>query len=123
MISDEIYEHLIFDETPHFSVASISASMRARTLLITGVSRVTTGWRVGITAGPAPVIKAMSFSVATLHLYRCCIPNGCCLCIFEPKVLQDEMAQMKETLKEEEIYSWICSAFIATARPQGAFMR
>ena len=127
VISDEIYEHLIFDETPHFSVASISASMRARTLLITGVSKgyAMTGWRVGITAGPAPVIKAMSSFQSQRYTCTAAVSQMAAAYAFsEPKVLQDEMAQMKETFKgRRDLFMDLVAASdgVTTARPQGAF--
>lgn len=58
IISDEIYEKLIYD-AKHFSVASTS---RENTIIINGVSKSysMTGWRIGYAAGPEDVIKAMS---------------------------------------------------------------
>ena len=62
LISDEIYEHLVFDGLKHISIASLSENMREKTLVITGISKgyAMTGWRVGIAAGPAPLIQAMA---------------------------------------------------------------
>jgi aspartate/methionine/tyrosine aminotransferase len=61
VISDEIYEHLVYAGHKHVSPASLSAEMRTRTLLVNSLSKTyaMTGWRVGYCAGPAPLIRAM----------------------------------------------------------------
>lgn len=60
VISDEIYEKLIF-EGKHFSIASISEELRARTVTINGGSKsyAITGWRLGYCGAPLPIAKAM----------------------------------------------------------------
>lgn len=60
VISDEIYEYLVYDRTEHVSIAALSDRMRAKTVVINGVSKshAMTGWRIGYAAGPLDVIKA-----------------------------------------------------------------
>ena len=62
VISDEIYEKLLYDGTEHLSIASIGEEIKKRTVVINGVSKAysMTGWRIGYAAGPAPLIKAMT---------------------------------------------------------------
>ncbi len=62
VISDEIYEKLIYDDTKFISFAAISKDAFERTLTLNGLSKTfsMTGWRLGYTAGPLEVIKAMS---------------------------------------------------------------
>lgn len=57
-LSDEIYEHLIYDEASHVSPASISG-MRDRTLLVSGFAKAYAmdGWRLGYLAGPRELVK------------------------------------------------------------------
>jgi aspartate aminotransferase len=61
VISDEIYETLIYDGRRHVSPASLSPDARGRTVLINSLSKTyaMTGWRVGYCAGPAEIIQAM----------------------------------------------------------------
>jgi aspartate/methionine/tyrosine aminotransferase len=61
VISDEIYEALVYDGKKHVSLPSISAEARARTLLVNSLSKTyaMTGWRVGYCAGPAWLVEAM----------------------------------------------------------------
>lgn len=60
VISDEIYDRLIYDNTKHISIASFM-DMPERTLLVNGVSKsfAMTGWRIGFAAGPSQLIEVM----------------------------------------------------------------
>lgn len=62
VISDEIYEKLIYDGNEHVSIASLGKEIKDLTILINGVSKAysMTGWRIGYAAGNHKVIKAMS---------------------------------------------------------------
>lgn len=61
ILSDEIYEKIIYDGRRHFSPAQIP-EMFERTIVVNGVSKAyaMTGWRIGFAAGPRPVIRAMT---------------------------------------------------------------
>ena len=61
VLSDEIYEKLIYGDTRFVSFASLSEDAYNRTLTLNGFSKTfsMTGWRLGYTAGPLDVIKAM----------------------------------------------------------------
>ncbi len=58
VISDEIYEHILYDGAVHYSLAA-EPGMAERTIIINGFSKAyaMTGWRLGWLAGPAPVVK------------------------------------------------------------------
>lgn len=62
IISDEIYEKLIYGDEEHISIASLSEDAYNRTVVINGVSKTysMTGWRIGYAAGPEEIIKLMS---------------------------------------------------------------
>jgi aspartate/methionine/tyrosine aminotransferase len=62
IISDEIYEKLIYDGLKFTSVASLSEKARNLTVIINGVSKSysMTGWRIGYAAGPKELISGMS---------------------------------------------------------------
>ncbi|BFU96997.1 MAG: Aspartate aminotransferase B [Nitrospira sp.] len=61
VISDEIYEKIIYDGTVHISIATLGTDIAARTIIINGVSKAyaMTGWRIGYAAGPRDLIAAM----------------------------------------------------------------
>lgn len=61
VLSDEIYEKLIYPGSEFRSFASFSPEIKALTIIVSGVSKAyaMTGWRIGWTIGPAAIIKAM----------------------------------------------------------------
>jgi len=62
IVSDEIYEKLVYNGVEHFSIAQLSESIKARTIVVNGVakSHSMTGWRIGYAAGNAGIVKAMT---------------------------------------------------------------
>jgi aspartate aminotransferase len=62
VISDEIYEKLIYDGARHVSIASLDREVQDRTIVVNGLSKshAMTGWRIGYAAGPAGIVKAMT---------------------------------------------------------------
>lgn len=62
VISDEIYEKLIYAGEKHFSIASVSDFMKEHTIIINGMSKTysMTGWRIGYLAAPTEIAKAIS---------------------------------------------------------------
>jgi aspartate aminotransferase len=62
VISDEIYEKLIYDGFMHTSIASLGQEIKNLTIVVNGVSKshAMTGWRIGFAAGPKDVITAMA---------------------------------------------------------------
>jgi len=62
VISDEIYEKLVYDDVKHFSIASFGEEIKNLTIVVNGVSKshAMTGWRIGYTASNAEIAKAMA---------------------------------------------------------------
>lgn len=62
VLSDEIYEHILFDGREFVSFGKACPELKERSLIVNGVSKAyaMTGWRVGYAAGPAPLVKAMT---------------------------------------------------------------
>ncbi len=62
VISDEIYEKLLYDGVLHFSIASLDNDIKNKTIVVNGLSKAyaMTGWRIGYAAGPKEIIKAMT---------------------------------------------------------------
>ncbi len=60
-MSDDMYEHLVFDGFQHATMAAVAPDLADRTLTVSGVSKTyaMTGWRIGFAAGPKALIKAM----------------------------------------------------------------
>ena len=62
VMSDDIYEHLVYDGFEFFTPAQLEPELHGRTLTVNGVSKAyaMTGWRIGYGAGPVELIKAMA---------------------------------------------------------------
>ena len=62
IVSDEIYEKLVYGENKHISIAQLSPELKDQTIVINGVSKShsMTGWRIGYAAGNKVIIEAMT---------------------------------------------------------------
>ncbi len=62
ILSDDMYEHLVFDGFQHATFAAVAPDLMERTLTVSGVSKTyaMTGWRIGFAGGPKPLIRAMT---------------------------------------------------------------
>ncbi len=62
IVSDEIYEKLVYGGVKHTSIAELSPELKKQTIIINGLSKshAMTGWRIGFAAGDAKIIKAMT---------------------------------------------------------------
>jgi aspartate aminotransferase len=62
VMTDDMYEHLVYDDFEFTTPAQIEPSLYPRTLTINGMSKAycMTGWRIGYAGGPEPLIKAMA---------------------------------------------------------------
>lgn len=104
IISDEIYEHLIYEGSAHVSIASLSPELYARTFVVNGVSKTysMTGWRIGFVAGASEVIAALTdlsshstSNAATFAQYAA---------IEALSGSQDSVKEMKKAFKERRDY-------------------
>ncbi|MEE9347687.1 MAG: pyridoxal phosphate-dependent aminotransferase [Robiginitomaculum sp.] len=87
ILSDDIYEHLVYDGFTFATMAEVAPDLFERTLTMNGVSKAyaMTGWRIGYGAGPKPLIKAMAKVMAQSTSNPCSISqwaataalNGC----------------------------------------------
>ena len=62
IVSDEIYEYLVYDGAEHISIASLSEEIKEHTIVVNGMSKAyaMTGWRIGYVAAPIHLAKAMT---------------------------------------------------------------
>ena len=78
ILSDEIYEHILFDGRKFLSFAAANPALKERTLTVNGVSKAyaMTGWRIGYGAGPKPLIAAMTKVQSQICSGACAIAQG-----------------------------------------------
>jgi aspartate aminotransferase len=62
VMTDDMYEHLVYDDFKFATIAQVEPRLYDRTLTVNGVSKAycMTGWRIGYAGGPVPLIKAMA---------------------------------------------------------------
>ena len=78
ILSDEIYRHINYTDTPTATPVQLDRSFYERTLIVSGVSKAyaMTGWRVGYGAGPAKLIKAMNKIQSQTTSHTCSIAQA-----------------------------------------------
>ena len=78
ILSDDIYEHLVFDGHRFTSILNVAPDLRNRTLLVNGVSKVfaMTGWRLGYAAGPSDIISSMNVVQGQSLTHACSISQA-----------------------------------------------
>lgn len=123
VISDEIYEHLIY-EGEHVSIASLGEEIKARTIIINGVSKTyaMTGWRIGFAAAPAEIAKIM----ANVQSHASSNPNSIAQAATVAALSggKEEVEMMKKAFVERRDYmvSRINSIEgVSCKKPNGAF--
>jgi aspartate aminotransferase len=62
VLTDDMYEHLVYGDFEYTTIAQVEPALYDRTLTMNGVSKAyaMTGWRIGYAGGPEPLIKAMA---------------------------------------------------------------
>jgi aspartate aminotransferase len=124
IVSDEIYEKLIYGDSKHVSIAQLSSELKEQTIIINGVSKShsMTGWRIGYAAGNEKIIKAMT----NLASHSTSNPTtsaqyGTIAAYTGPKEPVEEMRQAFEN-RLNVIYDKLVSIpGFTCVKPQGAF--
>ncbi|MDK2869142.1 MAG: aminotransferase [Pyrococcus sp.] len=124
IISDEVYEHFIYDGAKHYSIAALDG-MFGRTITVNGFSKTfaMTGWRLGFVVAPSWVIEKM----VKFQMY-----NATCPVTFiqyaAAKALRDERSwkAVEEMRKEYErrrnlVWKRLNEMGLPTVKPKGAF--
>lgn len=142
VLSDEIYEHILFDGRRFVSFGKACPALRERSLILNGVSKsyAMTGWRVGYAGGPAPLIKAMNTVQSQSCTSVCSVAQAAALAALEGP--QESVSQFREAFErrrnlvvqgiakvpgltlaapEGAFYAYIgCAALIGATTPSGA---
>ena len=127
LVSDEIYEKLVFEGNQQISMAALSPELYASTITVNGFSKAyaMTGWRLGYAAGPAPVMQAMG----ALQSHCASAPttfaqNGAIAALEQAEKGAASIAQMVKAFDErrQRIYA-LMSAIpgVKCPKPTGAF--
>jgi len=81
ILTDDMYEHLVFDDFEFTTIAQVEPKLYDRTLTMNGVSKgySMTGWRIGYAGGPEPLIKAMGKMISQTTSNPCSISQWAAL--------------------------------------------
>ena len=126
VISDEIYEKLVYDGEKHYSIAQASDYMKEHTVVINGVSKsyAMTGWRIGYLGAPTEIAKAVSSMQSHTTSNACSISQYASVEALTSKESDAFIVKMQQTFDErrkiafeklKEIEGFVC------AKPSGAF--
>ncbi|MFL2806662.1 MAG: pyridoxal phosphate-dependent aminotransferase [Paracoccaceae bacterium] len=124
LISDEIYEHIIFDKNQHLSILNIEPDLKSRTIIINGVSKshAMTGWRIGFGAGPEQLIKMMKKVQSQTTSNPCSISQWASVTALSnsTKLVEGfkEKFQYRRDLMLKELYK---NKLLRFKKPSGAF--
>ena len=124
ILSDEIYEKLVYDETKHVSVASISKEAYDLTITVNGFSKAyaMTGWRIGYMGAPEAVAKAVDSIQSHSTSHPCSFAQRGAIAALKGD--QQPLADMREEfdLRRNYMYDRITKIPNITAvKPDGAF--
>ncbi len=124
IIADEIYEKLVYDNFEFISFASLSDTIKERTVTINGISKAysMTGWRLGFAAGPEDVIKGINKIQSHSTSNASSISQHAAI-----EALSGPQDAVEEMRKEfEERRNFLCDALnlingVTCHKPEGAF--
>jgi aspartate aminotransferase len=124
IVSDEIYEKLVYGDHKHVSIAQISPELKEQTIIINGLSKShsMTGWRIGYAAGNKEIIKAMT----NLASHSTSNPTttaqyGAIAAYSGPQDAVEEMRQAFESRLNRIYDRLIQIPGVTCIKPQGAF--
>ncbi len=124
IISDEIYEKLLYGNTAHCSIAAAHPPARELTVVINGVSKAyaMTGWRMGYAAGPKPVIGKL---IALTGQQNSGIPGfvqrACVRALRGPQEEVEAMRREFQARRDLMLERMLAIPNLTCHRPEGAF--
>ena len=106
VLSDEIYEHLMYEGFEAFSILQVAPELRDRTVIVNGLAKAfsMTGWRMGFAAGPKDVIAAMAKVQSQSTSNACSITQKAAICaLMEPRTFLNDWL---EKFAERRLVVW-----------------
>lgn len=124
VLTDDMYEHLVFGDFVYYTPAQVEPQLYDRTLTMNGVSKAyaMTGWRIGYAAGPLPLIKAMDMIQGQQTSGACSVAQWAAVEALNGP--QDFITESKKAFEERRdlVVSMLNQATgIVCPKPEGAF--
>jgi aspartate aminotransferase len=124
LLSDDIYEHLVYDGFEFVTPAALEPTLKPRTLTMNGVAKAyaMTGWRIGYAGGPAELIKAMAKVQSQSTSNPCSISQAATVAALEgPQDFIPERAAVFKRRRDLIVDLLNQAPGIRCHRPEGAF--
>lgn len=124
VLTDDMYEHLVFGDFVYYTPAQVEPALYDRTLTMNGVSKAyaMTGWRIGYAAGPLPLIKAMDMIQGQQTSGACSVAQWAAVEALNGP--QDFITESKKAFEERRdlVVSMLNQASgLVCPKPEGAF--
>ena len=125
VMSDDIYEHLVYDDAEFATIAEVAPDLQSRSLTVNGVSKAyaMTGWRIGYGAGPSELIKGMNIVQSQSTSHACSISQHAAVEALRrgSAAVADFVGQFGE--RRDIVLQKLAAVpgFECKTRPQGAF--
>ena len=124
VLTDDIYEHLVYDDTRFVTIAQLEPRLKDRTVTVNGVSKAyaMTGWRVGYAAGPREVIAAMNTVQLQATGGICTVAQAAAVAVLDgPQDLLREQAEIYRQRRDLVLDLLSRARGIECHKPSGAF--
>lgn len=124
LMSDDIYEHLLYDGVPFATGAQLEPALKERTLTVNGVSKAyaMTGWRLGYGGGPKALIAAMAVVQSQSTSNPCSISQAAAIeALSGPQDTVAEWRQVFQHRRDQVVERLNAIDGIVCRRPEGAF--
>ena len=124
LLSDDIYEHLVYDDFQFVTAAALQPRLRSRCLTMNGVAKAyaMTGWRIGYAGGPAELIRAMAKIQSQSTSNPCSISQAAAVAALEgPQEFMAERAAIFRQRRDMVVDMLNQAPGLRCHRPEGAF--
>jgi aspartate aminotransferase len=124
VLTDDMYEHVVYDDFKFATIAEVEPRLFARTLTVNGASKAyaMTGWRIGFAGGPKAIIKAMARIQSQSTSNPCSIAQAAVVAALNGP--QDFLTQRNAAFqgRRDLVVSMLNQAAgLSCPRPEGAF--
>lgn len=124
IVADEIYEKLVYSGERHFSIATFGPEVKARTILINGVSKTyaMTGFRIGYTAAPRDIIRGMNnYQSQSTSSPNAAAQHAAAVALSMPQDCVEEMRAAFEKRRDRLVELINAIPGLSCRKPHGAF--
>ncbi len=124
VLSDDIYEHLVYDDKEFSTLAEIAPDLIERILTMNGVSKAyaMTGWRIGYAGGPEWLIKLMAKVMAQTTTNPCSVSQWAAVAALNgPNGFMEERRQAFATRRDMVVAALRSAKGLSCVKPDGAF--